>query len=257
MSKESWSKKELATLRNVDRLLPSQPYFSKEYIGCEAEYFQRLQDLILSPHEHQSVESKLDLTLKDGVTYASLGSELGTLYFYQFLIGLTKAQTVLELGTYIGVSAMYLAEAVGDTGQVITVECGQEFYEIAKGNIERNGYSDRIAVLHDDALATLAYFITQKNKFDLILIDAAKESYTVLLQNAIHCLNEGGMILVDDIFFQGDTLNDKPTTEKGQGVKEMIDYANTLHDYNKVILPIGNGLMMLTKKRMEPVYHGN
>ena len=55
------------------------------------------------------------------------------------------------------------------------------------------------------------------------------------------------MILVDDVFFQGDTLNDTPTSEKGAGVRKMLDYVATLDGYDKVILPIGNGLLMLRK----------
>ena len=56
------------------------------------------------------------------------------------------------------------------------------------------------------------------------------------------------MVLVDDVFFQGDTLNGNPASEKGKGVKAMLDYVATLQGCEKVIIPIGNGLLMVRKK---------
>ena len=84
--------------------------------------------------------------------------------------------------------------------------------------------------------------------YDLIFIDCAKESYKELLEMALRRLSQNGLILVDDVFFQGDTLNAAPTSDKGIGVRKMLDYAASLGDYEKVILPIGNGLLMVRKK---------
>jgi len=231
-----WDSEEMATIQNKDRMLPSQPYFSKMYNGTD--YYGDMERLVGSMYE----PLKLDIKTKEGMTYAVMGSDLNTLHFYQFLIRSHGYKNVLELGTYIGVSAMYLAAA---GAYVHTIEKGVEFHGIAKDNIERNGFGDRVKCWRFDA----DKFLRPINiKYDLIIIDCAKESYRELLKLSLRNLEKGGMILVDDVFFQGDTLNDVATSEKGVGVRKMLDYAATLDDWEKVILPIGNGLLMLRRK---------
>lgn len=235
MKSAVWSDNELANIQNKDRLLPSQPYFSKMYKG--GDFYRDLEGLLAK----FSPVSKWDIKTKEGVTYAVLGSDINTLHFYQFLIRSHGYKKVLELGTYIGVSAMYMADA---GAHVVTIELGQEFNEMAKDNIKNNGFSDRILPFLGDAKGYLTH---SEKKYDLILIDCAKESYKELLGLSLPRLAPNGMILVDDVFFQGDTLNVTPLSEKGKGVRAMLDYVETLEDWEKVILPIGNGLLMLRK----------
>lgn len=250
MQNSVWDLEELSRIRNGDRLLPSQPLLSKQFTGDRSRFFEQLENLLLSVQQHKSVEEKWDLTLKPGVTYASLGADIGTLYFYQLLLRLGGIKNVLELGTYIGVSALFLAEAVGKSGKVTTVEFGEEFYNIAKGNFERNGYADRIEQVHGCAVETLQKYAKKKRAFDCIIIDAAKERYADMLEPALVCLSEDGLLLVDDIFFQGDTLNDVPHSPKGAGVRKLVEKAALLKDdYVRVILPIGNGLLLICARR--------
>ncbi|MEI7669890.1 MAG: hypothetical protein WCJ33_07395, partial [Pseudomonadota bacterium] len=68
---------ELSQIRNVDRLLPSQKVMSKKFNGNESEFYNNLERLLLSVLPAKSLEEKWDIKLKPGVTYASLGSDLG------------------------------------------------------------------------------------------------------------------------------------------------------------------------------------
>lgn len=235
MKSAVWDSEELATIQNKDRMLPSQPYFSKMYKGDD--FYGDIERLVSSMYETPN----WDIKTKDGVTYAVLGSDLNTLRFYQFLIHLKRYKKVLELGTYIGVSAMYMADA---GAHVTTIEMGKEFFDIAKTNVIVNGFQHKISLFNDSALRLL-----EKNIgiYDLILIDCAKESYKELLELSLPKLSPGGLILIDDVFFQGDTLNKYATSEKGAGVRRVLEYIKTLEGYEKVVLPIGNGLLMVRK----------
>lgn len=236
MKNAIWDTEEMASIQNKDRLLPSQPYFSKMYKGTD--FYGDMERLLGSMYE----PLKLDIKIKDGVTYAVLGSDLNTLRFYQFLIRSHGYKQALELGTYIGVSAIYMAAA---GASVYTIEKGKEFCDIAKENVAKSSYRNVIRCIEFDAIKYLKGDIL---KYDLILIDCAKESYKELLELSLSRLAPNGIILVDDVFFQGDTLNQCVTSEKGAGVRRMLEYVKTLEEYEKVVLPIGNGLLMVRKR---------
>lgn len=234
MKNAVWDSEEMATIQNKDRLLPSQPYFSKMYRGYD--FYGDMERLLGSMYE----PLKLDIKTKDGMTYAVMGSDLNTLHFLQFLIRSHGYKKVLELGTYIGVSAMYMAAA---GAEVITVEKGKEFYDIAYSNVMKNKTTN-VYLRNIDAIE---FFKDDPIIHDLIFIDCAKESYKRLLELSLEHLAYNGMILVDDVFFQGETLNGNPISEKGRGVKAMLDYVKMLEGYEKVIIPVGNGLLMVRK----------
>ena len=87
-----------------------------------------------------------------------------------------------------------------------------------------------------------------KNTFDFVFIDGNKEHYYEYIVQADRILEKDGMIIVDDIFFNGDALNQKPSTEKGRGVKKVLQNLNTFVNYRITTLPIGNGCLILTLK---------
>ncbi len=243
MSNSVWSDDELATLSFKDQILPSQPHLMKMYNGCS--FYSTLSNMLFSILDDKG-EIKFKVKLKDGMSYAAMGSSINTLHFYQLLIRLGRYKHILELGTYIGVSTMYLTEAAKENdGNVTTVEIGREFFDIATYNFAQNNLQYYIWLFCADCRE----FLQRTNKeYDFILIDAAKESYKELLELSIVKLSQNGLIVIDDIFFQGDTLNDEPNTEKGIGVKKCVEYAVSLEGWEKVILPIGNGLMLMRRK---------
>jgi predicted O-methyltransferase YrrM len=240
------SSSEMQSIRNVDRLLPSQPVMRKLFDGDAQEFHVALEALTLSVCPTPVLAQRWQLEFKPGVSYASLGSDIGALHFYQLLIRLSRARRVLELGTYVGVSTLYLAEAVGPDGMVTTVEKGDEFFAIAQRNFQRNGMSQRIRALRADAMEALCELADEGEEFDLILIDAAKESYAAMLAPALKCLPPGGLLVVDDIFMNGDTLNAAPNTVKGQGVQDLLKLVKNLRpEHTRVVLPIGNGTLLI------------
>lgn len=240
---------------NRDRLLPSQPlmrqFFRDFTLGGDRGFIASLHDCINSVLPIKSVHEKFDIQLKPGMTYETLGSDLSTLHFLQLLVRLTDAKHVLEIGTYIGVSTMFLAEAVGEYGTVTTIESGKEFAEIAAGNFERNGFMERgahprIRLIVRDVVKEFSYGVPG-NYYQLIFLDGAKEHYVQILPQLLTCLRPGGLLVVDDVFCQGDTLNETPTTDKGRGVKAMLEFVSLTTDLSPVILPYGDGLLLLRK----------
>ena len=242
MNNSVWNKYELSEIRNVDRLIPSQEILKKSYTDPEELFHENLERVILSVQKFKSVTDKFDIELKPGFSYASMGADIGTLYFYQYLVKSSNYKSILEFGTYIGVSTLFWAEAVGTSGKVKTVEIGEEFCRIAKNNFEKNK-AKNIEIINEDAVNAIKKFRKNKETFDCIFIDAAKEVYDELLKLSIQCLKPGGTILIDDVFFQGEVLNKTIVSEKALGVERCLNLIKNLVG-QKTILPIGNGLLL-------------
>jgi predicted O-methyltransferase YrrM len=215
--------------------------------GEQTTFYRQLEKVTNSVLPIGSVHQKWDIRLKPGITYETLGSDLSCLHFLQLLVRQAAGKRVLEIGTYIGVSTLFLAEAVGESGHVVTVEVGAEFAEIARENFLRNGLLDRIELINDDAANALSGLRQRKDLFDVIFLDGDKSNYGRLLSPLFELLKPGGVMVVDDVFCNGDTLNEPATTSRGRGVQQMLRQVASLGDNQRVILPYGNGQLLLLK----------
>lgn len=229
-------------IENKDRLFITQPYMRKYFDGGDDKLVSACNDMLLSIAPAEDFK----IALPEGKSYAQFGSDINTLRFIQMLIRMNNVKTILELGTFIGVSALYMAKAIDSyrEGIVITVESGEEFYRLAMDNFRENNLPTYIQPLLEDAKER----ISKNFKYDLIFMDAAKEHYNDMLHPALDALNLNGILLVDDIFFQGDTLNPIANTDKGHGVQALLESVKLLPvHYERLILPIGDGLLMIRK----------
>lgn len=234
-------------LSNRDKLVPSHDVMRQFFRGTDAEFWEGLERVTSSVLPIRSVHDKWRIKLKPGVTYETLGSDLATLYHLQLLVRLLHCSRVLEVGTYIGVSTLFLAEAIDPRGRVTTVEIGEEFADIARENILANGMSDRVEVICADINDLLPLFERRADWFNLIFLDGNKQNYGRLLRPLFDLLDEGGLLFVDNIFLHGDVLNAEPSTAHGRGVRELLDEAAKLTECAKVILPCGDGHLLILK----------
>ena len=159
---------------------------------------------------------------------------------------LIGARTALEVGTFIGNTTMHFARMLGEGGYVTTIECGHQFADIAIKNFERNGYGKQISLIRGDAGNILSQL--GKEYYDLIFIDGGKQDYLDYTLKSERLLSERGVIIVDDVFFHGDALNATPQTDKGRGCKVLLDSYREREDLGKLLLPVGNGMLMLFRK---------
>jgi predicted O-methyltransferase YrrM len=169
------------------------------------------------------------------------------LRFFQFLARISGARRVLEIGSFVGVSAMCFARALPEDGEVVTIEKYDRFARIARRNFERNGLAAKIRLLQADALEALGD-LPKHELFDIVFIDGNKERYREYMEQTVPLLGPRGIMIVDDAFFHGDALNAVPATEKGRGVKAALDFAADLEMWLRVVLPMANGILLLARR---------
>ncbi len=227
-----------------DRFLPNQDYLKQCFNGTTGEWEERIYRLL------DAFGDKLDLkiSLPEGFTLEGMSSASVQMDFLKFIIRMNGYKRVLEIGSFVGFSAMHLSSALPDDGEMITIEKYDLFFNSAKENFRNNGFEDRIKILHGNGLEVLKSF-DKSRKFDMIFLDAHKEMYREYLPLAKDLLNrDKGVIIVDDVLYLGDVLNDELTQDKGKGVMEFLNCMKDSEEYWCHLLPIGNGMMMLKCK---------
>lgn len=155
-----------------------------------------------------------------------------------------RPKVVLEIGTYLGYSALCLAEGLADGGKVITLDIQEDTNKVARSYVEKTEYRRSIEFIlghGTDIIPNLS------ETFDLVFIDADKPNYSNYYDLVFEKVRPGGIIIADNVLWSGKVLD------------EMKDEnTQALHDYNQkitaddrvenVLFPIRDGLMVARKK---------
>ena len=124
------------------------------------------------------------------------------------LARMTGARRVLEIGTLVGYSTIWLARGIPSDGRVVTLELLQRHADVARANLERADVSERVEIVVGRASDTLPRLAERGDEpFDLVFIDADKESNTIYLDWAIRLGQPGTVIVVDNIGRAGDVAD--------------------------------------------------
>ncbi|SFR42472.1 Predicted O-methyltransferase YrrM [Microbacterium azadirachtae] len=138
------------------------------------------------------------------------------------LVRISGARRVLEIGTLGGYSTIWMAGAVGDGGRVVTIEAEPANAAVARASIDAAGVGDRVEILVGraaDVLPTLA----DPGPFDLVFIDADKESNTIYLDWAARLGHPGTVVVLDNIGRDGDIVDPASTDPKVAGTRAGLE----------------------------------
>lgn len=143
------------------------------------------------------------------------------------------AKRILEIGTLGGYSGIHLARALPEDGKLITLEIDLHHAEVARRNFDRAGVAHKVEVRVGPASETLNQMaIADEPPFDLIFIDADKDSYPAYLRQSLPLLREGGLLLGDN------TLPDAVLTEEESGTKQYNAEVAERSELTTIIIPI-------------------
>lgn len=229
-----------------ERMIPLQPEFSIHYAGSRETLARRLFDTAVWTSGIRMPAEDFDLVPSDRFSQEEMGSDPIAQRLLDMLIVMNRAKSVLEIGTFIGVTTMYMARALRSGGSVVTIEKFDEFAAIARENFRRNGFQDRIQLIVGDASKEIRKFDASA-RFDLVFIDGNKEKYHEYFELLEPHLSESGVMVIDDCFFLGDALNDAPVTEKGRGVKSLLELVSKREELLRLALPVADGILIIKR----------
>lgn len=161
-----------------------------------------------------------------------------------------RASRILEIGTAIGYSAIWLARALPADGMLLTLELDEERAREARENFARAGVSDRVSVVVGDAQLKIAKV---SGPFDLIFQDGDKKLYTPLLDRLVALLRPGGLLITDNVLWDGEVVPGFAATphHDSADTRAIIEYNERVAahpDLLTTILPLRDGVSISVKR---------
>lgn len=167
-----------------------------------------------------------------------------------FLIKAHKPASILEVGTAVGFSALFMWENADKNCKITTIENYDKRIPIAQENFKRAGAEDDITLVEGDAAEVLKNL---EGQFDFIFMDGAKGQYINYLPDVTRLLKQGGILLTDNVLRDGDVCESRyAVTRRNRTIHSRIrEYLYELthsEDYETVILNNGDGVALSLKK---------
>jgi caffeoyl-CoA O-methyltransferase len=177
-----------------------------------------------------------------GLAMMQIAPEQGA--FMQFLAKLIGARRAIEVGTFTGYSALCLARGLSPDGRLICCDVSKEYTDVGRPFWERAGLADRIDLRLAPALETLAS-LPQDGSFDLAFVDAVKTEYQDYLELLHGLVRPGGLILVDNVLWSGNVIDDAVDDESTRAIRTFNDRLVGDERFDRVMLPVSDGLTLL------------
>jgi caffeoyl-CoA O-methyltransferase len=165
--------------------------------------------------------------------------------FLEIISTLLQPENVLEIGTFVGYSAICLAKGLKANGELHTIEVSEEIAMIAKSNFSRTNEADKIILHVGNALQIIP---TLNKSWDLVFIDADKPSYVEYYKQVLPGVRSGGIILADNVLFHGQVLEEPLKGKNAKGIQAFNEYVQQDESVDKVMLTIRDGLFLIRKK---------
>jgi len=169
----------------------------------------------------------------------------------KFLLSLQQPKRILEVGTAIGFSALFMSEYTNQDCTITTIEKVPMRLVVAEKNLANEIYPhrDKITLRKGEALEALKDLVQEKREYDFIFLDAAKAQYMSFLPELMKLLGNKGMLVTDNVLQDGTVTNSRYSiTRRDRTIhSRMREYLYTIthmEELSTTILPVGDGVAL-------------
>ena len=160
----------------------------------------------------------------------------------KMLARLTEAKRILEIGTFAGYSALSMAEALPEEGELVTCEMDPEAIFVAKKYFGLSPHGKKITLMEGPALDSLKKV---SGLFDMAFIDADKENYSNYYDAIFPLIRPGGLMAIDNVLWSGRVLDPKDNSDKA--IHELNEKVVRDIRVESVLLTVRDGLNCIIK----------
>ena len=204
-----------------------------DYIFSHSKSLHKVQKKILKFNDNLGKAKRLQISILQA-------------NFLQFLIKANKFKSCLEVGTFTGYSSLSMALSLPKNGKVYAIDKDIKTNKIALNFFKEAKVNNKIFIETNNGINALKKLVKSKKKFDLILIDADKESYIKYFNYAVQLISKRGIILIDNTLWKGEVLNQNTNDKLTLKIKKFNEFIKK-KKINKYILPLGDGFTICWK----------
>ncbi len=175
----------------------------------------------------------------------NIGPDQG--HFLEMMVAITGAELVVEVGTFTGMSALWMARALPEHGRMVCFDITDQYLDIATEAWDAAGVTDRIEMVIGPAADRIAEYDFDR-PIDLAFVDADKPGYQSYLDLLLPRLSDRGVIMVDNVLWSGAVVGDEAQDESTVALRAFNDGVAERDDVVAVMLPIGDGVTMIRRR---------
>ncbi len=202
--------------------------------------------------EDSVLKQLLEAQRAGGGPMMNIGPDQGK--FLNLLVKLIRPQNVLEVGSYYGYSAVWMARALSviaseakQSPKLHCVEVSSEQCKILNEHMKLAKLEDVVAIHQGSGIDIMNKFIDEGRKFEIVFIDADKANYSNYLDLAAQLIPSGGLLLVDNCLWNGQVADPNFNDKQTQAIREFNDKLAASKDFESIILTVQDGLAFAVK----------
>ena len=161
-------------------------------------------------------------------------------HFLHLIIKISNIKTVLEIGTFTGLSALSIALALPDDGKLIALDKDEEINKIAVSFFKKANQDNKIQTIVKPALDSLDEL--KNSKFDMVFIDADKMNYKEYYERSLKLMDKGGLIIVDNVLWHGEVADEDNLDKYTINIRDFNTYVANDKRVEQIIVPLGDGM---------------
>ena len=185
-----------------------------------------------------------------GMANADMQIAPGQGQFMAFLIKILQPEKALEIGVFTGYSSLWVALALPPGGRMIACDTSKEYTDRARTYWKEAGVEDKIELRLGPGVETLETLLAQgqAGTFDFFFLDADKANYPLYYEKILSLLRYGGVLVVDNVFWDGEVENPKATDPDTEGIRTINVRSRNDPGVETAVLPVADGVLLIYKK---------
>ena len=168
-------------------------------------------------------------------------------HFLELITKISKANKILEIGTFTGLSTLSMSLGLPVDGLLIALDKNAETNAKAQIFFKKANQDKKIKTIIKPALESLKELQNNDLKFDIIFIDADKNNYKNYYNKAMDLVNEDGLIVVDNVLWHGEVADENNNEKFTNIIRDFNTYVKNDKRTEQIIIPLGDGFTVCRK----------
>jgi predicted O-methyltransferase YrrM len=168
-------------------------------------------------------------------------------HFLHLITKVSKIKSVLEIGTFTGLSSLSIALALPDDGNLIALDKNELTNKVAVDFFKKANKEKIIKTIIKPALDSLRELKKNNKIFDMVFIDADKENYKNYYDKSLDLINKDGLIVIDNVLWHGEVVDKTKNDKLTNTIRDFNYYVKNDKKTEQIILPLGDGFTVCRK----------